>query len=314
MLKEFLYHGKAPEKYRSRIQKLAEDDSKTFLDVLVKPFGFQIGTFIVNMAKEGNWHELEKRSKYLRRTLIKNAIIEKPFIQSKHWTTYLWGQLKKYFLPGSGIFLVLIGPDGSGKSTTSEMLIESEVKKLFQRKIYFHGHFSYLPELKKVASIFFKGKQKIAVKSESPGQQLKPFGMLRAMLYPIYYGMDYFLGHFSIWKEKARGGLIVFDRYFYDYMLQKPYENCPRWVINLIEKIIPKPDILIYLKNEPETIHKRKQELTTEEIARQSKICDEIVERSKNGFVIETSLSRDEVVDRIQRIIVEKVRRKAKRM
>jgi thymidylate kinase len=314
LIKNLVYHRKVQEKYKDQIAAYANDDPKSFFDVLKSPLGIENATYLLNAARDKQWESLENKSPSFRMSLLKRLIARNPLSQIKAWIFYSFWQFHKFILPGYGIFVILIGPDGSGKSTTSNHLINGEIKKLFQKKSYFHGHFSYLPELKKIALIFSDSRKKLTVESQVPDLQLKPFGVFRAMLYPLYYGIDYFLGHFFIWKEKARGGLIVFDRYFYDYMLQKPYENCPRWLINIVAKIIPKPDILIYLKNNPETIYIRKPELPVEEIARQSKICDEIIKRSRNGFVIETSLSQDEVVKRIQRIIVDKIKQKAKRL
>lgn len=316
LLKDLLYHKNIPDKYRKRIHDFTTQDAENFVHAIQKPFGKMVSNSIVDAIKNTNWEALEKDAKPLRRLLIKRGILKNPLSQIKKWIIYLYSYLKKYLFPCNGVFLVLIGPDGSGKSTTANNLLNVEIRKLFQKKQYFHGHFSFLPELKQIFS-FVKQDNRINVPNiayEVPHNEIKPFGVFRAIIYPLYYGIDYFLGHFVIWIEKARGGLVLFDRYFYDYFIQKPYENCPRWLLLLIAKIIPTPDILIFLKNDPETIHDRKPELTGEEIVRQSKICDEIVKRSKNGFVIETSLSPDEVVRQIQGIIVDKIRQKAKRV
>ena len=56
-------------------------------------------------------------------------------------------------------------------------------------------------------------------------------------------------------------------------------------------------------------IYKRKPELSIEEIERQSRICQEIVGRYKNSFLIETSISPDEVVEKIQRIIINRFKK-----
>lgn len=313
LLQNLLYQGKVKEKYKKRIIDSLKKNADGFLNASNKPFGADIANSIYTLAVEGKWDELEKKCNFFRFTIIKRALFHKPFLQFKYWAIYIYGHLKEFLCPHWGMFLVLIGPDGSGKSTTSNNLIESEIKKLFQKKIYFHGHFPFLPELKKLAG-FFNMKKK-EVKSPTPddsGAMLKPFGVLRSTIYPLYYGLNYFLGHILIWKERARGGLIIFDRYFYDYMIQQPYKNCPRWLLKIIAQIIPKPDILIFLKNNPETVHGRKPELPIEEVKRQSKTCENIINNYKNGFMVETSVSPEEVATKIQRIIINKIRGKQK--
>jgi len=311
LLKDLLYHGKLKYKYKEEIKKYSRMDAKIFLKSIRKPFGNKTANFILEMAKEGSWETLEKRSNMLRLILILKSL-SKPLSQSRKWFNYFRAQFSRYFIKPHGLFIVLIGPDGSGKTTIAKMLLKSDTaKKLFQKKMYFHGHFPFLPELKRIAS-FFKRKKHLANPVENASNFTKPFGVFRSMIYPIYYGLNYFLGHIFIWKERARAGLILFDRYFYDYLIQKQFINCPRWLLYTIGKIIPKPDAIIYLKNNPETIHNRKQELTIEEIERQSKICQNIANSFQNSIVIETSGSPEKVVEKIQKIVINRMKEKQK--
>jgi thymidylate kinase len=307
LLKNLLYYGKVQEKYKNKIIEYSTKDSEGFLEATRKPFGEKVAEFILSAAKTGKWEELEKKYNFICLALFKRVLFQKLLLQLKHWIIYSYGQLKKFAFSRDGIFLVLIGPDGSGKSTIAKKLMESEVKRFFQKKMYFHGHFHFLPELKKILTFFKKGKKEFV---ENPNKSLEPFGTFRSMFYPLYYGVNYFLGHLLIWKERVKGGLIIFDRYFYDYLIQKQFINCPRWFLYFISKVIPMPDAIIYLRNNPEIIHKRKQELPIEEIERQSKFCSEIVRCFSNGFVVETSLTPDEVVANIGWIIIEKIKEK----
>lgn len=304
LLKELLQHGKVKEKYKDIIKEYSSADRDIFLKSIYKSLGGNTAYSIFKMAINGEWKDLEQRANYLRLILFLRAFLH-PLKQLRNWLYYLRAQFRRFFINSRGIFLVLIGPDGSGKSTTSNNLIESEIRRLFQKKYYFHGHFPFLPELKKVVT-FFKGNKNVVQPSENVSS-LKPLSTLRSMIYPLYYGLNYFLGHLLIWKEKARGNLIIFDRYFYDYLIQRQFIKCPRWLLFLIAKVIPQPDIVIYLKNAPKIIHTRKPELSLGEIERQSKICEEIINRLKNGIVIETSESIGKITKRIERIIISKV-------
>ena len=305
LLKDLIYHGKVKEKYKDKIKEFLLKDSTTFLECLQKPFGRKISFFIFEHAQKGNWQILEENYKKLRIILFLKSSLH-PISQPIKFFYYFRAQIRRFFTNPHGLFIVLIGPDGSGKSTTANNLIESEIKTLFQKKHYFHGHFPYLPEMKKILSFFGLHKGS-SVSSENP-RAIHPFGTLRSILYPVYYGFNYFLGHFFIWQVKAKAGLIIFDRYFYDYFIQKQFINCPKWLLNLIEKLIPKPDIIIYLKNNPEVIHVRKSELTIEEIKRQSLICEEITRRHPQNSVIIETTTPEEVILNIQRIIINKIK------
>jgi len=307
LLKELLQHGKVKEKYKPIIREYSLKDGKAFLNSFYFYFGDKHSRLILGTAREGNWQALEKNVNSLRIVLLLKNLLH-PISQYKRWLNYLSAQFRRFFINSRGLFIVIIGPDGSGKSTTANNLIHSDIKRLFLKKNYFHGHFQFLPELKKIVS-FFKG-QKLGTQSPENTHPVpsKPLGMLRSTIYPLYYGFNYFLGHYFMWKEKARAGLVIFDRYFYDYMIQRLYINCPRWVLYFISKIIPQPDILIYLGNNPETIYARKPELSFEEIKRQLKICECIISRFRNGYVIDAYVAPDEVVKNIQGIIIRRIR------
>ncbi|HEC91411.1 MAG TPA: hypothetical protein ENI51_00195 [Candidatus Atribacteria bacterium] len=314
LLKDLIYNTKVKERYKNAIKEYSKRDSEVFLKSISKSFGNKTANFILEMAKRGDWRALEQRTNKFRLILLLRAFLH-PLSQAKKWFNYIRAQIRRFFISSHGLFIVLIGPDGSGKSTTAKTLLESVVvKKLFQKRYYFHGHFPYLPELKKIASFFKVNRKKVILSScETTDNLSEPFSLFRALIYPIYYGLNYFLGHFLIWRERARAGLVIFDRYFYDYFLQKQFLKCPRWLLLFIAKVIPKPDAIIYLKNRPKTIYNRKSELSVDEIERQAKVCDEIVSRLPNAFVIETFSGPEEVAEKIQRIIVDKIRAKQKR-
>jgi thymidylate kinase len=300
LLKDLIYHGKVKDKYKEIIKTYSNKEQQIFIESIKKPFGKKTAKFLLEMGKSGKWNILEKSTYKLRLILFLRSLIYLPS-QIVKWVYYLKAQLRRFFINPYGLFIVFIGPDGSGKTTTAQMILNSDVTKLFQKKNYFHGHFPFLPELKKIVK-FLKRNKKIKEGTNSN----KQFGILRSMIYPIYYGFNYFLGHLFIWKEKARAGLIIFDRYFFDYYIQKQFINCPRWLLRLIEKLIPKPDIIIYLKNTPEVIWNRKKELSMEEIKRQMLVCEEITKRyDKRSFIIETNSIEGTILS-VQKIIVNK--------
>jgi len=304
MLKELLQHGKLKEKYKELTKEASKNDGRLFFNSICGPFGKGSAASILEMAVNGEWELLEQKAINFRLILLSRAILH-PAMQLRKWLYYFRAQFRKYLVSSRGVFLVLIGPDGSGKSTTFANLIISELKRLFQKRYYFHGHFPYLPELKRIIA-FFRGNKNASQPTGDTGSS-KPMGTLRSMIYPVYYGLNYLLGHFFIWKEKARGNLIIFDRYFYDYFIQIQYGNCPKWLLSAIAKVIPKPDIIVYLKNTPKVIYRRKPELTIEEIERQAYICEELVKQNKQSYIVETT-STESVIEDIQKIIINKLK------
>lgn len=306
-----LRKGRIRDKDKKRIKHCLIQDPGSFLKALEKPVGKKIAKLMLDFVKTDKWDKIEKMSSLLKITLLKRALLNKPSFQLKQWQLYFLSRLKEHFFEDLGIFMVFIGPDGSGKTTIAKAILEDEeIRKLFQLKNYFHGRFSYLPELKAIVSFFNKN-----IKKDSNSVNFSPdeFGILRAIIYPVYYSLDYLIGHFLIRKIKAYYSIVIFDRYFYDYFIQKKYAKCPRWLLSLIAKIIPKPDLVIYLKNDPEIIYTRKEDLPMKEIKRQIDICEKLIKEIPNGFTIETSLSSEKIVEQIKKIILSKVNFKWKK-
>ncbi|MCX5751415.1 MAG: hypothetical protein NT099_07090 [Candidatus Saganbacteria bacterium] len=302
LLKSLIYSGHVQEKYKKRIIDFSNKDPDSFLLSIQKPFGCQTAKSILDLAKRGDWHKLEKKTTLLRWQLIVRSLCNDSLDQIKIWCIYFYDQVKKYFFHNRGIFIVLLGPDGSGKSTISSELIKSEVRRLFQNKLAYHGHFPFLPRLKKIMP-FIKHKHHQQQHHEI-GYYAYPFHPLRAMVYPLYYGINYFIGHIMIWLEKARGGLVIFDRYFYDYYIQRQYDKCPRWFLGIISRLVPLPDLIICLDNEPEKIFERKHELSVEEIERQLNACRALTKNMKNTIIVNTAESLELSVNKIQKKIL----------
>ena len=304
-----IYQGKIFEKYRDRITLLLEKEPEVFSKSINATFSKPVSQFIIDNSSGAGWCELEKKYKRLRWNLLKKILFERPLRYCLDSLFYLIERSKKYLFPKTGIFLVLLGPDGSGKSTIAEHIMKSEVlRKLFMNKRYFHSRFDFLPPLRKYLPFCTRTK----TSSVSTSQQTKTYGMLRAMVYPIYYGMSYFLGHPLLWKEKACSGLVIFDRYFYDFLIQRELMKCPKWIIRWIGKLIPRPNIIIFLQTKPEIVYERKQELTIDEIERQNKACERFIDGFPSAISIDASSSVEKIVDQIKRIIIEKVKEKQK--
>ncbi len=309
LLKDLIYQGRIFEKYRKRITLLLKKEPAVFSQSIKATFSEPVSQFIIDRSTAAGWRELEKKYHRLRWDLFKKILFERPLCYCLDSLFYLVDRSKKYLFPKTGIFLVLLGPDGSGKSTIAESIIKSEViKKLFLNKRYFHSRFDFLPPLRKYFSFFTKTKTGHAPRA----QQIKTYGMLRAMVYPIYYGMSYFLGHPLLWKEKACAGLVIFDRYFYDFLIQRELMKCPKWFIRWIGKLIPRPNIVVSLQTKPEIVYKRKQELTMDEIKRQNEICGKFIAGFPGGFSVDASSSVEKIVNQVKWIIVEKIKEKQK--
>lgn len=295
LFKEYLQFGKVKDKGRGetkrRISALAQEDPENFIATVESYLGKELSQFALKCAQTAHWERLEKDGGKIRRHLVKQALRQRPFGQLRDWVRFLWGHFSNKVLYSSGLFICLIGPDGSGKTTISHA-IEEDMKDIFNRVRYFHGRITIFPRLRSLVALFRKRHEREDIKSfktESASTESKapPLFLI------LYYSLEHFLYHFIIRWFKGQGDLILFDRYFYDYLIQKYFRKVPRWLIEWIQRLLPKPDILIFLKNVPEVIFERKPELTKDEIRDQIHVCDEIVRGHKGAVSVWTNDNPD---------------------
>jgi thymidylate kinase len=99
-----------------------------------------------------------------------------------------------------------------------------------------------------------------------------PRGALSSTLKVLYLWADYGLGYYlRLYPLLAGSTLVVFDRYFHDLLvdpLRFRYGG-PRWLVELIARLIPLPDMMLILDVPAEVLQARKQEVSVQESARQ---------------------------------------------
>lgn len=304
LLKELLQFGKIKSKYLGRIQHFAQTDSEGFKKVLKIHFGENLASHLLFQAQQGNWKHIKKSYWFLRLALVKNAIKHNPFSALAGLVKFVMGHLRQYVLGHRGLHLCLIGPDGSGKSSVSLQLIESS-SDIFEKTHYYHGHFGILPELK----TFFPWWQPKAseVKASASSTESKPLSRFVTSILMVYYAIDYVFGYAQILRSKGEGKLIIFDRYFYDYIIQPSPFGINSWLFRVLARVIPTPDVVIYLHAPPELIYNRKPELTVQEIYRQADICNQLVRLLPNAYHVDNSQPINKVILQIRKIVLKKM-------
>lgn len=293
VLKETLQNGIIREKNYKTIEKFAREDPKGFKNVLKKYFNSNLLEKLIHNSAQGKWKEITKEYNKLRLNLILNSLKNDKFIFPVKLFRFSWGHFREKMSSDVAIFICLIGPDGSGKTTISTSIMES-IGEIFDEKYYFHGHYGFFPEFKNLVP-----SQKYKEAGKEYGEKLDekvPGGVIPYLLV-IYYSLEYIIGyHYLNLKNRNKKTLMLFDRYFYDYIIQPGPFKMENFYMRLLLRIIPQPDRIIYLHSPPELVHNRKPELSVDEIQRQLKICDKILKKIPITDKIDNSAPLDDVL------------------
>ena len=162
------------------------------------------------------------------------------------------------FVRPTGFFVVVLGPDGTGKSTAAGLVI-SKLERAFRRTWRFHWRPGLLPKL---------GLAKPTDEPESttslPPQSSRYRGAISLARF-AYYWLDFCAGYWlRVYPRKARSTLIVGERYFPDVLVNPARYGfaVPRWLMRLAARGVPSPDLIVLLTDEPGVIYARKPELS----------------------------------------------------
>jgi len=185
----------------------------------------------------------------------------------------------------TGAWVVLLGPDGSGKTAVATRVVEGLAPAFRRTKVV---HFQ--PRRRAAAS---------AVPPVTEPHKNQPRGLAGSSAKLAFLFLAYVSGYWlEIRPKLVRSTLVVFDRYYHDLLVdpRRYRHGGPMLLARLVGVFVPKPDLWIVLDAPAEVLQSRKQEVTFEESRRQKQAYLCLAGRFPNAAIIDASKPLDEVV------------------
>jgi len=265
--------GQLDERSRRTLVRLYQHCPDACRDRTSELFGASAAAVIDDLR------QVRPRQVSLRRQLLWRATFRHLGALMKHTVGALGRRAARVFQLDRGLHVVLLGPDGSGKSSVLRAVSHDLAPAFADTK-----RRSFPPGLRN------RGKD-VGTNSTPHEQAPRSFvgSCVRAVAY--WFAYEQFGYPFTVRREKARNELIFHDRHLVDALVDpRRYRYTgPRWLLRLVWALLPKPDLVVLLDAPAETTHARKREVPLAETQRQREGYLALVQKLSYGRVIDAS-------------------------
>lgn len=295
-----------------KLRLLFDKDRDGVNQMFVDAFGKDLADKAIRLIETGDLSFFHKNFKDFRQSLKRRSRKNTTFA---YRIRYGFSQIKRAinrFLHPVGFTVVFLGPDGSGKSTIANLVLERVSGSFHGGRVQYWRPY-LLPAMGRLK--FWNPSEEITTNPQPHNHpEQNPF---KSLIRFFYYLIDYVIGYpMKIYWQKVRKNIIIFDRYYYDYLvdLRRYQFNIPSWLPRLFLPLIPKPDMVIYLDAEPEELRERKDELPLPELQRQVKEFKRILPVLPSANKVLTNRPIENIVKDIAFLILSKKAKQTKKI
>lgn len=295
----YLSGGVVRADYAARLRRALATDGDAARALGARLFGRAVAAALGSALERDDRDALCALALRSRRALVTRCLRRAPLRSIAGLAAFAWGTRVCPLLRPRGLMVAFLGTDGSGKST----LVQETARVLgpaFRAEAdVWHLRPGLLPQLDRVVHLgrATQGPTDWAVPHRAP-----PSGRLLSNLRVAWYALDYWIGYLvRILPRRRRRRVVLFDRYFYDYLVD-PLRFRVRpgtWLVRALAPLVPRPDAVIVLSADVDTIRVRKRELERAECARQIQAYEALAAAGGRFHLVRTDGSPREAVGSI---------------
>lgn len=193
--------------------------------------------------------------------------------------------------------ICFLGCDGSGKSAVIAGMAERLEK---QGVVVTRGHWRPVALGGERAAAGGQGN----VAADDPHGQV-PRGMVSSILKLGWLWLNWWVAWFRFLGKQSEQGVVLFDRYHADLLIDpRRYRyGGPMWLARLASRLMPQPDVVIFLDAEPEVLLARKQEVGREALVRSREAYLKLAASHERFRVVDASQPLEDVVEEVWNLV-----------
>jgi hypothetical protein len=305
LLSRQIYHGYVKDTYRSGILATLSEYPQELPTLLRRIFGDAVGRELAARLEAQDWDGVERLTAAMRWQVVWRRLVLYPVRTARNFGRDMWRLARRWWRP-PGMKIVLLGADGSGKSTVAQRVLEA-LHGTFYRDKSRHVHWK--------PAVFLRCRRANRPPTSDPHGR-PPRGWFASQLALLYHWTEFLAG--SLLQNRPvrfRAGLVLIERHHYDfeadprrYRLRSPC-RLVRWLF----RRLPEPDLVFVLDAPAEVLHARKPELTLEETRRQREAYLKIVLGLPQGRVVDATQPLDAVVRAVVHQVLERAEARQRR-
>ena len=265
-------------------------------------WGKETGGVVADAAARYDFEPVLRRGiTRIRAEQNRRALRARPFRVARNVLAAAARRPTRWLRADRGLSVILLGPDGAGKSSVAEALARN-----------LSGAFNGTQR-----RTFPPGLLRRSCGSSPSPHARRPRGCISSCIRAVCYWLPYCaLDRLLITRSaRARGALLIHDRHFVDALVDpRRYRyGGPAWLLRLTRHLVPTADLVILLDAPAEIIQSRKQEVPLEETRRQRAAYRTLITGMRNGLVVDAAAPATQVAAAVEDIVLNCLARRATR-